>query len=65
MSIFDLDTDSNGRWSVERFKDNVQVERRLNVIGQRTRRGKGNYHLFSDVGTEHKWAIMLDYGTHS
>ena len=39
--IFDLDTDSNGRWSVERFKGLMfQVEREANVIAQRTRRGK-------------------------
>ena len=41
--IFDLDTDSNGRWSVERFKGLMfQLERDANRIAQRTRRGKGN-----------------------
>ena len=39
--IFDLDTDSNGRWSVERFKGLMfQLERDANRIAQRTRRGK-------------------------
>ena len=43
-----LDTDSNGRWSVEKFKGLLyQLERDANAIGQQTRRGKGNYnHLF-------------------
>ncbi len=41
--IFDLDTDSNGRWSVEKFKGMMfQIERDANVIAQETRRGKGN-----------------------
>src|SRR6056300_1428827 len=36
---FDLDTDSNGRWSVEKFKGLMfQVERDANRIAQRTRR---------------------------
>jgi len=40
---FDLDTDSNGRWSVERFKGLIfQIERDANVIAKQTRRGKGN-----------------------
>jgi len=40
---FDLDTDSNGRWSVEKFKGMMfQIERDANVIAQDTRRGKGN-----------------------
>ena len=44
--IFDLDTDSNGRWSVERFKGLMfQLERDANRIAQRTRRGKGNICL--------------------
>ncbi len=44
---FDLDTDSNGRWSVEKFKGLMfQVERDANVIAQETRRGRGNIYLF-------------------
>ena len=40
---FDLDVDSNGRWSVEKFKGLIfQIERDANAIAQRTRRGKGN-----------------------
>ena len=41
--VFDLDIDSNGRWSVEKFKGLLfQIERDANAIAQRTRRGKGN-----------------------
>jgi hypothetical protein len=46
--IFDLDIDSNGRWSVEKFKGLLfQIERDANAIAQRTRRGKGNMILCS------------------
>ena len=45
---FDLDTDSNGRWSVEKFKGLLfQIERDANAIGQKTRRGKGNIIICS------------------
>ena len=45
---FDLDIDSNGRWSVEKFKGLIfQIERDANQIAQRTRRGKGNIILCS------------------
>jgi len=45
---FDLDVDSNGRWSVEKFKGLIfQIERDANAIAQRTRRGKGNMILCS------------------
>ena len=45
---FDLDVDSNGRWSVEKFKGLLfQVEREANVIAQETRRGKGNFIIAS------------------
>ena len=48
--VFDLDTDSNGRWSVERFKGpNVQVEREANVISSKNEKRKKPYHLFNDV----------------
>ncbi len=61
--IFDLDTDSNGRWSVERFKGLMfQVEREANVIAQRTRRGKGNMIICSsDVASALQMAGVLDY----
>ena len=61
--IFDLDTDSNGRWSVERFKGLMfQVEREANVIAQRTRRGKGNLIICSsDVASALQMAGVLDY----
>ena len=61
--IFDLDTDSNGRWSVERFKGLMfQVEREANVISQRTRRGKGNLIICSsDVASALQMAGVLDY----
>ena len=61
--IFDLDTDSNGRWSVERFKGLMfQVERDANVVAQRTRRGKGNIIICSsDVASALQMAGVLDY----
>ena len=61
--IFDLDTDSNGRWSVERFKGLMfQVERDANRIAQRTRRGKGNMIICSaDVASALQMAGVLDY----
>ena len=61
--IFDLDTDSNGRWSVERFKGLMfQVEREANAIAQRTRRGKGNMIICSsDVASALQMAGVLDY----
>ena len=61
--IFDLDTDSNGRWSVERFKGLMfQVEREANQIAQRTRRGKGNILITSsDVASALQMAGVLDY----
>ena len=61
--IFDLDTDSNGRWSVERFKGLMfQVEREANVSAQRTRRGRGNIIICSsDVASALQMAGVLDY----
>ena len=63
--VFDLDTDSNGRWSVERFKGLMfQVEREANFIAQRTRRGKGNILITSsDVASALQMAGVLDYAT--
>ena len=60
---FDLDTDSNGRWSVEKFKGLMfQIERDANAIGQKTRRGKGNILLVSaDVASALQMAGILDY----
>ena len=61
--IFDLDTDSNGRWSVEKFKGLMfAIERDANAIGQRTRRGKGNMLIVSaDVASALQMAGVLDY----
>jgi hypothetical protein len=61
--IFDLDTDSNGRWSVEKFKGLMfAVERDANAIGQQTRRGKGNMIICSaDVASALQMAGVLDY----
>ena len=61
--IFDLDTDSNGRWSVEKFKGLLyQLERDANAIGQQTRRGKGNIIICSaDVASALQLAGVLDY----
>ena len=61
--IFDLDTDSNGRWMVEKFKGlMMQIEKDANGIGQDTRRGKGNILMTSgDVASALQMAGMLDY----
>ena len=61
---FDLDVDSNGRWSVERFKGLLfNIERDANVIAQDTRRGKGNFIICSsDVAAALAMAGMLDTG---
>tara|TARA_R100000406_G_scaffold20488_1_gene12584 strand:- start:1903 stop:3321 length:1419 start_codon:yes stop_codon:yes gene_type:complete len=61
--VFDLDVDSNGRWSVEKFKGLLfQIERDANAIAQRTRRGKGNMVLCSaDVASALTMAGILDY----
>ena len=61
--VFDLDIDSNGRWSVEKFKGLIfQIERDANAIAQRTRRGKGNMILCSaDVASALTMAGVLDY----
>jgi hypothetical protein len=60
---FDLDTDSNGRWSVEKFKGLMfQIEREANAIGQQTRRGRGNFIITSaDVASALAMAGVLDY----
>jgi hypothetical protein len=62
--IFDLDIDSNGRWSVEKFKGLLfQIERDCNDIGIRTRRGKGNLVVCSaDVASALSMAGVLDVG---
>jgi hypothetical protein len=61
--IFDLDTDSNGRWSVEKFKGLMfQIERDANAIAKATRRGKGNIMITSsDVASALNMAGVLDY----
>jgi|688.fasta_scaffold00037_89 hypothetical protein len=61
--IFDLDTDSNGRWSVEKFKGLMfQLEREANAIAKQTRRGKGNIVICSsDVASALQMAGVLDY----
>jgi hypothetical protein len=61
--IFDLDTDSNGRWSVEKFKGLMyQLERESNIIARETRRGKGNIVICSsDVASALQMAGILDY----
>jgi hypothetical protein len=61
---FDLDTDSNGRWSVEKFKGLMfQIERDRNEIGHNTRRGKGNFMICSaDIASAMNMAGMLETG---
>ena len=63
QGVFDLDVDSNGRWSVEKFKGLLfQIERDCNAIAQRTRRGKGNLIICSaDVASALTMAGVLDY----
>ena len=62
---FDLDTDANGRWSVEKFKGMMfHLEREANAVAKGTRRGKGNVILASsDVASALQMAGVLDYGT--
>jgi hypothetical protein len=61
---FNLDTDSNGRWSVEKFKGLMfQIERDRNEIGHETRRGKANFMICSaDVASAMSMAGMLESG---
>lgn len=61
--VFDLDVDSNGRWSVEKFKGLMfQIDREANAIAQQTRRGRGNFILCSsDVASALAMAGVLDY----
>ena len=60
---FDLDVDSNGRWSVEKFKGLLfQIERDANAVAKETRRGKANFIICSsDVASALAMAGMLDY----
>ena len=61
--IFNVQTDADGRWSVEKFKGLIlQIEREANVIAKETRRGKGNFIICSsDVASALAAAGMLDY----
>lgn len=63
QGVFDLDTDSNGRWSIEKFKGLMfQIEREANQIAKGTRRGKGNIIICSsDVASALQMAGVLDY----
>ena len=65
QGVFDLDVDSNGRWSVEKFKGLMfQVERDANAIAQQTRRGKGNFIITSaDVASALAMSGTLDYSS--
>ena len=60
---FNLDVDSSGRWSVEKFKGLMfHIERNANIIARQTRRGKGNFILCSsDVASALAMAGVLDY----
>ena len=62
--VFDLDTDSNGRWSVEKFKGLMfQIEREANAVAKSTRRGKGNIIITSsDVASALAMAGVMDGG---
>jgi hypothetical protein len=63
VGTFDLDTDSNGRWMVEKIKGLAfQIEREANTIAKQTRRGKGNTLICSsDVASALAMAGLLDY----
>ena len=63
LGIFDLSTDADGRWSVEKYKGLImQIEREANAIAKDTRRGKGNFVMCSsDVAAALNAAGMLDY----
>ena len=63
--VFDLDVDSNGRWSVEKWKGLMfQIERDANAIAQQTRRGKGNFIITSaDVASALAMSGTLDYSS--
>lgn len=60
---FDMDVDSNGRWSVEKFKGlHYQLERECNAIAKATRRGRGNLVICSsDVASALQMAGVLTY----
>ncbi len=60
---FNLVTDADGRWSVEKFKGLlVQIDREANRIAKETRRGKGNFIICSsDVATALAASGMLVY----
>ena len=61
--IFNVQTDADGRWSVEKFKGLIlQIERESNIIAKETRRGKGNFIICSsDVASSIVAAGMMDY----
>ena len=61
--VFDVKTDSDGRWMVEKFKGLImQLEREANIIAKETRRGKGNYVIVSsDVASALAASGMMDY----
>ena len=61
--VFNMSSDTDGRWSAEKFKGlTVQIDRECNVIAKETRRGKGNVIICSsDVATALAAAGSLDY----
>mgnify|MGYP003315451831 FL=1 len=61
--VFNLSSDSDGRWMAEKFKGLImQIEREANVIAKETRRGKGNYVIVSsDVASALAASGMMDY----
>ena len=61
--VYDLATDTSGRWTVEKIKGLMyQIEREANVIAKETRRGKGNMVVCSaDVASALAMTGVLDY----
>ena len=61
--VFNLTSDADGRWSVEKFKGlMVQIDREANTIAKQTRRGRGNFIITSsDVASALSATGMLDY----
>ena len=65
--IYDVESDSDGRWSAEKFRGLMfQIDREANVIAKETRRGKGNFiicYLRRCLGSLDVWLLELDPNT--
>ena len=61
--VYNLDVDSDGRWSAEKFKGLMyRIELEANAIAQDTRRGRGNFIICSSaVASALQMAGMLSF----